>query len=446
MFASLHNHTFASNIRFLDSINKPEEMVNKAIALGFSGMAFTDHESLSAAVTILKLRDTVSKTNPDFKFIFGNEIYLIDAADYGTTNKYYHFILLALDEIGWKQLKQLSSRAWDRSKTEKGILRTPTTYQDIEEIIGADQGHIFASTACLGGELPNCILNGNHERAEEFIKWCIKAFGKDRVAIELQPSDAEEQITVNHELIRLAKLYNLPPIVTTDSHYLDEEDFNIHSAFLNSRKSSDRETEKFYRFTYVMSEGKMVELLKLGGLSDDTIEEAFQNTCKIADLAQNYDFRHSTIVPRIKVPPFKLEYTMYLNGDTETYPLIKKFYESDDEQDTYLMYQMEQGFKNKHVEITPERLERINYELDILDYISNRIGQKLSAYLNLTTDIVNIAWQVSLVGCGRGSACGFFINYLIGITQADPLKYDLPAWRFLNKERVELPKLQHWAG
>ena len=83
--------------------------------------------------------------------------------------------------------------------------------------------------------------------------------------------------------------------------------------------------------------------------------------------------------------------------------------------------------------------------MDILDYISTKLNQPLSAYLNLTVNIVDLAWQVSLVGVGRGSACGFYINYLIGITQANPLEYDLPAWRFLNKERAELPKPQHWA-
>ena len=114
MFASLHNHTWASNQRFLDSINRPEEMVDRAIELGFSGIAFTDHEALSAAVDIIKIRDKIIKEHPDFKIIFGNEIYLIDESSVKNADKYYHFILLAKDLEGWKQLKELSSGAWDR--------------------------------------------------------------------------------------------------------------------------------------------------------------------------------------------------------------------------------------------------------------------------------------------------------------------------------------------
>ena len=439
MFTSLHNHTYSSNIRFLDSINRPEDMVNKAISLGFSGIAFTDHEALSSAIDILKTKDKIKDTNPDFKIIFGNEIYLIDESEIGNTNKYYHFILLAKDLEGWYQLKQLSSIAWERGYFEKGIMRVPTTYQDIEKVIGSNPGHIFGSTACLGGFLPNKILEHDVSKANEFIRWCIKVFGKDNFSLELQPSDNEEQIKVNSVLIKMAEHYDIPYIVTTDSHYLDKNDFGIHSAFLNSRQSKDRETEKFYRFTYIMTEDEMKTILMAGGLTEDQINKAFENTCKIADQIENIDFRHGTIVPKIKIPEFTLSQILYNFCDNGKYPMIKKFYESDDQQDVYLMYQIEQGIKNKNVVLDDIKIDRINTELDILDYISTRLGQKLSAYLNLTKNIVDIAWNVSLCGVGRGSACGFYINYLLGITQADPLQYDLPYWRFLNKERVELP-------
>lgn len=436
MFASLHNHCYASNIRFLDSINKPDEMVAKAISLGFSGMAFTDHESLSAAVSILKLRDVVSKEHPDFKFIFGNEIYLIDQKEFHQAKKYYHFILLAKDRTGWDQLRELSSRAWERGYVEKGLMRVPTSYQDIEDVVGRNPGHLFASTACLGGELPSKILEHDVSGANAFVKWCLKVFGADFV-LELQPSDREEQQTVNKVLVKFSRHYNVPYIITTDSHYLDKGDFSIHSAFLNSRQSSDRETDKFYRFTYIMSEDEMRGFLLQDGLSEEEIKEGFANTCLVADKCENYDFRHSTIVPRINLPAFSPSKKLYLLGSG--YPAIKKFYESSDKQDSYLMYQIERGIESKGIKIDSSKLERINTELDVLDYIGEQIHQKLSAYLNLTKNIVDIAWAVSLVGVARGSAAGFYINYLIGITQADPLRYNLPYWRFLNKERVELP-------
>mgnify|MGYP003307200178 CR=1 FL=1 len=435
MFASLHNHCYSSNIRFLDSINRPEEMVEKAISLGYSGIAFTDHESLSAAIAVLKIRDKVSVKYPDFKFVFGNEIYLIDESEVKNTNKYYHFVLLAKDQTGWDQLRILSSRAWERGYTEKGIMRVPTTYQDIEEVIKANPGHIFASTACLGGRLPTCILDHNVAEANNFVRWCMDVFGADNFALELQPSDSEEQIAVNKVLVKLADHYDLPYIVTTDSHYLNKEDFAIHSAFLNSKQSKDRETDKFYKFTYMMSEVEMHDLLSLSGLTEEQINNCFNNTINIINKIENFDFRHSTIVPEIKVPDFTLSKELYHRG----YEKIDLFYDSAIDQDRYLIYQIEQGIHNKGVEIDAVKLDRINTELDVLDYISKNINQNLSAYLNLTVNIVDIAWNVSLVGCGRGSACGFYINYLIGITQADPLVYDLPHWRFLNKERAELP-------
>lgn len=434
-FASLHNHCWASNQRFLDSINRPKDMINKAIKLGFKGIAFTDHESLSAAVDILKARDAIQESNPDFKVIFGNEIYLIDDSEIKTNPIYYHFILLAKDLEGWKQIRELSSRAWERGYVEKGIMRVPTTYQDIEEIVGKNPGHIISSSSCLGSELDKKILNHDVKGANQFVKWCIQVFGEGNFNLELQPSDSEEQILVNKTLIKFAEFYKIPYIITTDSHYLNKEDFKIHSAFLNSKQSSDRETEKFYHFTYIMTEDEMRETLKLGGLTDEQITQGFENTCKIADKIETFDFRHPTIVPKIVIPPFTLSKILYKKG----YPIIDKFYESDDEQNLYLMYQIEEGLKAKKVELDSVKMERINTELDVIDYISQKLNQPLSAYLNLTTDIVNRAWEVSLVGCGRGSACGEYINYLLGITQLDPLKYNLQWWRFLNKERAELP-------
>ena len=434
-FVSLHNHCWASNLRFIDCINRPKEMVQKAIDLGFNGIAFTDHESLSAAVEILKVRDAIQKDHPDFKIIFGNEIYLIDQSELNNTQNYYHFILLAKDSIGWDQLRALSSRAWGRGYVERGIMRVPTTYQDIEEIVGSNPGHILASSACLGGRMSKNILAHDVSAANQFAQWCIRVFGADSFAFELQPSDNEEQIQVNRALIKFSAHYNIPYIITTDSHYLNKEDFAIHSAFLNSKQSSDRETEKFYRFTYLMSEEEMTSVLLAGELTTEEIEAGLRNTVLFTQGVQTFDFRHTTIVPRIKLPEFSLNKSLYRDG----YKAIEYFYNSHDPQDNFLMYQIEQGFIKKKIDITPDRLNRINTELDVLQYIGSQINQSLSAYLNLTVNIIDIAWQVSLVCPGRGSSTGFYINYLIGITQVDPLKYDLAYWRFLNKERAELP-------
>lgn len=434
-FYSLHNHTEKSNIRMLDCINKPKDLVNRALELNYKGIAITDHECLSAAVDFLKIKDKVKQTNPDFKFIFGNEIYLIADDLIHQNPKYFHFILLAKDLEGWRQLKQLSSIAWDRSYVERGLRRCPTTYSDIERVIGENPGHILVSSACIGGELSVSILNHDVKRANEFVKWCLNIFGQDNVALEIQPSDSEEQIKVNNVIVKLAKHYNIPFIVTTDSHYLYKEDFKIHSAFLNSKASSDRETEKFYKYTYLMSVEEIIDLLKNGGLSEEDVIQSIKNTEIFTQSIQEFDFRSNIQVPVPKIPFFKLN-----NLLTDWYnscPAIKQFAESDSVQDQYLLYLIEEGIKSRNITITQEIASRINEELDVVKYISEQLKQSVSAYLNLVKIIVDICWEVSFVGAGRGSAGCFYISYLAGITQTNPLEYNIPSFRFLNKARAD---------
>jgi DNA polymerase III subunit alpha len=435
-FYSLHNHTQYSNIRFLDSINRASEMIDKAIRLGFSGIAFTEHEALSGGVSILKERDRIKADHPDFKIIFGNEIYLIGESEIKNTKDYYHFILLAKDIKGWEQLRKLSSRAWNRGYNERGIMRVPTTYQDVEEIVGSDKGHIIASSACIGGRLGKNILAHDVSGANQFVKWCIETFGKENFFLEIQPSDAEEQIIVNQTILKFSKHYDVPFIVTTDSHYLDKDDLKFQSAFLNSKQSGDRETEKFYKYTYIMEEQEMIDILKLG-ISEEDAGKAIQNTEIVGNLIEEFDFRHSTIVPEVKLPEFELERTFYHKG----YEYIDKYYDSPYDQDRFLIHQIEEGIKDKNIVMDEEKYKRIETELDVLWFISERLGQRLSAYLILTKDMEDTAWKVSLNGCGRGSACGEYVNYLIGITQVNPLDYGLNWWRFLNKERLELPDI-----
>lgn len=434
-YISLHNHTASSNIRFLDSINRPKDMVKRAIELGYEGMAFTDHEALSVHVDLLKIQDSLKETNPDFKIIHGNEIYLIDESAIKNTRDFYHFILLAKDIEGWHQLCALSSRAWERGYFERGSMRVPTTYQDIEEIVGKNPGHLLASSACLGGRLPKDILNHDVQSANNFVKWCITVFGRENFALELQPSDSEEQLAVNPILVKMAKHYNLKFIVTTDSHYLNKEDFGVFSSYLNSKQSGDRETEKFYKYTYVMPIEEIREVLKLG-ISEEDTNQAIDNTVLFTADIKNIDFRHGTIVPERKLPEFSVRHL--LKGWYEEYPFVKYYAYSVEPQDRFLMYQIENGLVAKNIDITNEVVARINTELDVVLDISKKLNQNLSAYLNLAVDMINIAWKVSLVGCGRGSACGFMINYLIGITQVNPMTYDLPYWRFANKERADL--------
>ena len=159
MFAELHTHNdVGSNTRLIDSTCKVEAIIDKAVEYGFRGVAITDHESLSAHIKALNKMDSVKKEHPDFKLILGNEIYLISDEDYKNTNDFYHFILLAKDAVGHRQLRELSTRAWSRVYTHKRVERVPTFYSDLREIVGKNPGHLIASTACLGGFFPKSIL------------------------------------------------------------------------------------------------------------------------------------------------------------------------------------------------------------------------------------------------------------------------------------------------
>ena len=438
-YCSCHNHGEFSNIRFLDSCIKIKDLVFRAAELGFKGIAVTEHECLSGAVKLMNMKSSIQEQYPGFKIIFGNEIYLIDESEVKNTNKYYHFILLAKDEIGWQQLKELSSRAWTRGYMERGMMRVPTTYQDLEEVVKTNPGHLIGSTACLGGELDTSICNHDVTRANNFVKWGISVFGKDDFFLEIQVADTEEQIQCNGVLIKLANHYGVKYIITTDTHYLYKDDFKIHSSFLNSRQTKDRETEKFYKYTYMMTVDEMTEILLRAGLTEEQIKTGFQNTMSIYNAIEDFDFRLSTIVPHAKIPEFKLKglFDPYLSK----YTYIDQFIHSEHVDDRYLMYLIEQGLMDKHINLDEEKLSRLDIELSVISKVSAGLNQTVSSYFLLMREVIDIAWNYSFVGAGRGSSTGFYINYLIDLVQVNPLQYNLPYWRFLNDVRFELPDI-----
>lgn len=187
---SLHNHTDFSNLRLKDSINTVDRLMDYALELGQDVLAFTEHESVANAVKIQEAYEKRKQDNPNFKVILGNEIYLVrDGLNKDNFNpeedKYFHFILLAKNAEGHKQIREISTRAWMRSYMARGMRRVPTYYQDLIDIISKNKGNVIASTACLGGQLPAYLLKykQTHDKAdiEQVIKWLkgmVKLFGK----------------------------------------------------------------------------------------------------------------------------------------------------------------------------------------------------------------------------------------------------------------------------
>lgn len=202
-YFGLHNHTMYSNIRLLDCINRPKDLIDKAIELGLSGIAITDHECLSGHMEVNQYAQKIKEKHPDFKIALGNEIYLVDERTNGI--KYYHFILIAKDAIGHKALREMSSTAWYNSYVDRGMERVPITKSELSNIMSRYQGHVIASTACMGGELSTAAYNMAlaeevndlvsaqqfYNQICDFMNFCITTFGED-FYIECAPSTAED--------------------------------------------------------------------------------------------------------------------------------------------------------------------------------------------------------------------------------------------------------------
>lgn len=452
-YFSIHNHTEYSNLRLLDCINKVEDLIQYAHDLGLEGICITDHEALSAHIKALKFYKAKCKEDENwknFKLGLGNEIYLcrngLNAETYEKGEKFPHFILIAKDAEGHKQLRELSSRAWSHSFT-MFLTRVPTYYSDIEEVIGANPGHVVASSACIGGWLGICKANGAEHNALSFIKWCKSIFGDD-FYLELQPARYPEQIEYNKWLLFLSQETNTKCIITTDSHYLKKEDREVHSSFLNS-KEGDRETAEFYQYTYVMSPEEIHELMG-DYIDSDVINQMFLNTKEIKDKVLDYDLAQPQIVPHLSDdrryhPEWKTIYKMI--HIQPKYEYLNKYYNSESEDDRYLIYLglTKLSYMNLPEEKRTKYIERLETELTECWLVSERLGQPISSYLLMVRNIIQIMWNKaeSLVGISRGSAGVMLINYLIGVTQMNPLEQGiyLPHWRFLERNKIELPDI-----
>ena len=439
----VHSHTHYSNLRLLDCINRPKDLINRAIELGLAGIAITDHEALCGHIEINIYQQELLKEHPDFKVALGNEIYLTDTRDMG--QRYYHFILIAKNKDGHRALRELSSRAWMNSYWDRGMERVPTLKSDLEEVMKKYPGTLIATTACLGGELSVNTLNlinaeatGDKNGAEmahnnivNFMLWCKEIF-KDDFYVECAPGSSREQILVNKRLISIAQAFGLKMVIGSDAHYLKKEDRYVHKAYLNS-KGGEREVDEFYEFAYLQTNEEIIENLKKSDFSEDYIMQMFDNSYNIFEKIENYSLAHKQTIPKVSVPDYPKK-----SFDKEHYPILASMFESDDKVNRYWV--------NKCVDKLEELdlyndtyLSRLEEEADIKQTISEKLETNMFSYPVTLEHYVNLFWECgSMVGAGRGSSCSGLNHYLLGITQLDPIKWNLPFWRYLNKERVEL--------
>ena len=439
----VHSHTHYSNLRLLDCINRPKDLINRAIELGLAGIAITDHEALCGHIEINMYQQELLKEHPDFKVALGNEIYLTDTRDMG--QRYYHFILIAKNKEGHRALRELSSRAWMNSYWDRGMERVPTLKSDMEEIMKKYPESLIATTACLGGELSVNTLNlinaeatGDKNGAEiahnnivNFMLWCKEIF-KDDFYVECAPGASRDQILVNKRLVSIAQAFGLKMVIGSDAHYLKKEDRYVHKAYLNS-KGGEREVDEFYEFAYLQTNEEIIENLKKSDFSEDYIMQMFENSYGIFEKIENFSLAHKQTIPKVSVPDYPKK-----SFDKEHYPILASMFESDDKVNRYWVNKCVDKLEKLDL-YNDTYLSRLEEEADIKQTISEKLETNMFSYPVTLEHYVNLFWECgSMVGAGRGSSCSGLNHYLLGITQLDPIKWNLPFWRYLNKERVEL--------
>lgn len=446
-----HCHTEMSNFRLLDCINKLPDLVKRGKEIGLAGLAITDHETLAQSIRVCKLQ----KENPDFKIAIGNEIYLTNVRQNGI--KYYHFILIAKDAEGHKQLRQLSSRAWMNSYWDRGMERVPTLKSELKEIVGRNPGHLLATSACLGGELSSCIVEMERARQIEdmetvtikynqiinFMKFVDEVFGDD-FYVEVAPGASKEQIIANNKLAQIAQLYGKKVVIGDDAHYLRKEDRYIHKAYLNS-KGGERETDAFYEYAYLQDEDDLKKNLEPSvGL---LIDEFCKNSMEMFDKIQIYDLLHNQTIPSVPVKDYPKQYVEWFD-EQKIYPNLHELYLSDNIYDRYWINECANQIDkmNPQMDFSPVMENKLRTYWDELEeearvkrVIGEKLGTNMFKYPITLKYYIDMIWECgSLVGAGRGSSCAALNHYLLGITQLDPIEWNLPFFRYMNDERTEL--------
>ena len=439
----LHCHTHGSNLRMLDCIVKTKDLIDRAIELNMKAVAITDHASISEAITAIRYSKELQAKGEKIKVLIGDEIYLVNDVNMVKENyipketKFYHFILIAKDKIGFDQLREINAVGWQSSFFTGKMRRVPNDKKQIEEIIGNNKGHLLASTACIGGEFASRFLNEQINESIEFFNWCVKTFEQDNFAIEIQPSINPNQIKFNKWAYTFAKEHMVKCISTCDVHYLKKEHHDIHKAFLTSREADRGEEEDFYATTYMMNTEEKREYFNY--FTDAEYEEIINNGWNFVENTEFFDMEHTTIIPERSLKGINFSVMHIFEKWYEKYPYIKKFAYSDYEQDKYFLYMVEKGFIDKKQEFNETNIGRIAWELEQLWLISDNLKARMSAYYNLVDYIVDICWEIGFVGVSRGSVTGYYTAYLIDIQQMNPIQWNLPAYRHLNAERVSWP-------
>ena len=470
-FVHLHVH---SQYSLLDGQSSIKGMVDKAIADGMKGMALTDHGNMFGAKELYDYCIGVNKKRAKeglepFKPIFGCEMYVARCGDKsihegGKENQSgWHLIVLAKNLTGYHNLIKLVSRSW----VDGFYMRPRTDHKDLEQF---HEGLIICS-ACIGGEIPKKIQNGDLKGAEEAVKWFHNIWGDDYY-LELQRHEVtnptqeanretyEVQKRVNPVLIELAKKHGIKLICSNDSHFLNQDDAEAHDLLLclsTGRDLNDPNRMRYSKQEWFKTKAEMNAIF-----SD--IPEALDNTCDILNKVELYDLESNPIMPFFPIPEefgteelWRQKYTAedlfneFTSDENGENPMtreegekkikklggIDKLYRIKFEADYLAKLAYEGAERLYPTPLAKEINDRIRFELHIMKTMG------FPGYFLIVQDFINAArnnlgvW----VGPGRGSAAGSVVAYCLGITRLDPLKYDLLFERFLNPDRISLPDI-----
>lgn len=448
-YFNIHNHTdLGSNSRFRDSGNAFKSLIINSKKKGLAGVGLTDHGTLSAHPKVCKMMDKNPSFFDHFKVTFGSEIYLVDrnkikyARDHNIKTRFYHFVLTARNYHGYQLLRYISSQSWSNSFYMYGQRRLPTFKDDLAELMQGYKGDVIASTACLGSELSRDILAKDRKGTVNFLNYLIDNFGKDNVYFEMMPSDHRDQITVNQDLKRLSDTTDIKYIISTDSHYIDKGVQDQHENFLHAENMSRNVTD-YYQFARLFTYDELKKYF-----NPEILETAAQNSLDLLDSIDQINLFEKPEIPKIKIPKFEPVHLAKYQINWHKYPYITDFVTSDYREDCYYISLIFDGMRSRHLPLNHTYLNRINTELHVLEAIlkSGVVDTPMSNYFLTMRKLMDLAWQISIVGPGRGSCGCFLINYLLYLNDVDPIKFHLPYWRFLSLERAlagDLPDIDY---